>query len=508
MSTKDLPEELDQESTILYEPENPLPDFDFGQLPAFLKQRIDAMGWTRPTPVQRKGIPYLLDKRDMIVQARTGSGKTAAYLLPMLQQVDAKKDWCQGLVLVPTRELARQVHVVLKDLTEGSGVRSAVVYGGTRYNQQIKDLKEGAHIVVGTPGRILDHIFRGTFAVQRVETLVMDEADEMLSMGFYPSMRKLRKQLPDHRRTYLFSATIPYHVEQLAHEFLRNPDRLSLSRGNQTVSSLDHFYYVVPPLQKDRVLMKLIEMENPDSAIIFTNTKRNAEYLSTVLKNFNIDAQHLTGDVAQGKRERIMESLRAGTLRFLIATDVAARGLDISDLSHVFLYDIPEHTEVYVHRSGRTARAGKTGVAITLCESIEERKLLAIAKQYNFSVDKREIPTEEEIRERVAERLYVYLETKINGMSLSDRERLAPFIPIAQEMAGDEEMTRLLAMLLDHAHNQGLHAQLYEAAAPQKESSETGGERRRRGGEKRAGGGDRKGSGGEKGDSSRRRRRD
>jgi ATP-dependent RNA helicase DeaD len=491
MSTEDLSEQLDKEATVLFEPENTLPDFEFSQLPAWLKARVDAMGWKNPTPVQRKSIPYQLDGRDMIVQARTGSGKTAGYLLPMLERVHPEHDWCQGLILVPTRELARQVHVVLRDLTEGSDIRSAVVYGGTRYGQQIKDLKAGSHIVVGTPGRILDHIYRGTFAVQRVNTLVLDEADEMLSMGFYPSMRKLRRQLPDKRQTHLFSATIPYHVEQLAHEFLHNPDRLSLSRGNQTVSSLDHVYYIAPALQKDRVLMKLIEMENPESALIFTNTKRSAEYLSTVLKNFNIDAQHLTGDVPQNKRERLMESLRAGSLRFLIATDVAARGIDISDLSHVFLYDIPEHTEVYVHRSGRTARAGKTGVAITLCEGIEERKLLAIAKQYNFEIEKRELPSDEQVRERVSERLYAYLETKLTGLSLSDRERLEPFIPIAQDMATDPDMTRLLAMLLDHAYNQGLHAQLYEAEPASKREQPPQGDggksrpQRRRGGKNR-----------------------
>ena len=296
--------------------------------------------------------------------------------------------------------------------------------------------------------------------------LVLDEADEMLSMGFYPSMRKLKRQLPRERRTWLFSATMPYHVEQLAHEFLREPDRLSLSKGTQSVSNLDHHYYIVPPLQKDRVMIQIIEMENPESAIIFTNTKKNAEYLSTVLKTVGIDAQHLTGDLTQNKREQIMDKLRGGTLRFLIATDVAARGLDISDLSHVFLYDIPEHTEVYIHRSGRTARAGKTGRAITLCESVEERKLLAIAKQYNFFIEKHEIPTEDELAERVSERLTVYLESKLIGMSLLEQERLKMFTPMLENLHENDDLRVLLTMLLDHAYSQGLHSQLYTPEPP------------------------------------------
>lgn len=188
--------------------------------------------------VQRKSIPYLMAGRDIIVQARTGSGKTAAYLLPIIQRIDPSKAWCQAVILVPTRELARQVHTVLLDFTRDSDIRTTVIYGGVRYNNQIRELKEGAHILVGTPGRVLDHLYRGTLTLMRIEMLVLDEADEMLSMGFYPAMRKLRKQIPDKRNTFMFSATMPYHVEQLAHEFLSKPDRLSLSKGNQSVTEL------------------------------------------------------------------------------------------------------------------------------------------------------------------------------------------------------------------------------------------------------------------------------
>ncbi len=447
---------------VLYEPDNPLPDFSFGDLPADMEERVRNLGWTIPTPVQRKAIPYVLAGRDIIVQARTGSGKTAAYLLPIIQNVNASQSWCQALILTPTRELARQVHEVLLDLVGNSGIRSALIYGGVRYNAQINDLKAGAHIIVGTPGRVLDHLYRGTLTLMRIKVLVLDEADEMLSMGFYPSMRKLRKQIPEKRHTFMFSATMPYHVEQLAHEFLSNPGRLSLSKGNQSVSQLEHLYYLSPALQKDRVLVRLLEYENPESAIIFTNTKRDAEYLSTFLKNYGIEAQHLTGDLPQSKRERLMAELRNGELRLLIATDVAARGIDISDLSHVVLYDIPEHVEVYVHRSGRTARAGKTGIAITICEQFQEKKLLGIAKRYGFSIEHRELPSDEALQQRLAERLTVHLENQLIDMAMMDRERIQRFVSLAEQMASDDDMRSLVAMLLDRAYIQGLHGRVYD----------------------------------------------
>ncbi|MBR9979358.1 MAG: DEAD/DEAH box helicase [Bacteroidetes bacterium] len=451
-----------QDNDVLFEPENPLPDFYFEHLPEDMQKRVAALGWETPTPVQRKAIPYILAHRDIIVQARTGSGKTAAYLLPIIQNVVLRHHWCQALILAPTRELARQVHTVLLELTEGTAIKTAILYGGVSYGNQLKDLKDGAQIVVGTPGRILDHVYRGTLTLMQLQTLIFDEADEMLSMGFYPSMRKLKRQIPVKRSTYMFSATIPYHVEQLAHEFLHHPDRLSLSKGTQSVTELEHRYYIAQSLQKDRALIRILEYENPESAIIFTNTKRNAEYLSAFLKNYGIDAQHLTGDLPQGKRERVMNRLRSGELRFLIATDVAARGIDISDLSYVILYDIPEHVEVYVHRSGRTARAGKTGTAVTLCEKIEESKLLGIAKRYGFTVEKYELPTDEEIQQRLSERIIVRLEDQLNDMAMMDRERVQRFLPIVEQLTEDAEMHILLAMLLDQSYQSGLVERLYD----------------------------------------------
>ena len=301
-------------------------------------------------------------------------------------------------------------------------------------------------------------MYKGTFSVQRVETLVLDEADEMLSMGFYPAMKRLKKQLPDGRATYLFSATIPYHVDRLAAEFMRGHDRLSLSKGSESVSTLEHRYYIVPTLQKERMLFRLIEMENPTSSIIFCNTKRSVEYLVQVLRNYGYTVQHITGDLRQRKRDRAMDMLREGNLRFLVATDVVARGIDISDLSHVFMYDIPEHTEVYVHRSGRTARAGNTGIAITLCEKFEEGKLTAIARQYHFQLDKHELPTEEEVAARMSERLIVHLEEKVSELSIMERERVAAQLPLIDTLTESDETKMSLAYLLDKVYYETVHS--------------------------------------------------
>ena len=442
------------------------PLFGFADLPAELHDIVTDIGWTEPTPVQARGIPILMRGTDLIVQAKTGSGKTAAYLLPIIQTVVRKNDWSQALVLVPTRELARQVYEVLKNLTQDLPIRTALVYGGVGYGEQNAALRGGAHIVVGTPGRVLDHIFRGTFSVQRITWLVLDEADELLSMGFLPALRKLRAQLPASRQTCLLSATIPYHVEELSRSFLRNPDRLILSQGGEVVSTLEHSYYVVPALQKDRMLLRLLEMENPDSAIIFCNTKREVEYLAQVLKNNGYDARHLTGDVAQNTREKTVQQMHDGSLRFIVATDVIARGIDISDLSHVILYDIPENIAVYVHRSGRTARAGKTGVAITLCEDFEEGRLLAIARQYHFEIEKRPLPTPEEVAARTGERLLVMLELEVTGLALQDRERMQRYAPLGESLAESDAGKEIIAMLLDRAYTRGMHMPIFTPEPP------------------------------------------
>ncbi len=420
-------------------------------------------------PVQATAIPYLLERRDLIVQSKTGSGKTGAFLLPLFELVDPERHQPQVLILTPTRELSRQIHEEFERMQQAPDVpliKAALIYGGVRYAPQFKSLEQGAQVVIGTPGRILDHLERKSLSLQGLSILVMDEADEMLSMGFYPAMQQLRRYLPRERTSYMFSATIPYKVRTLADEFLRDPGFLSLSVNQVSVDAITHQYSVVEPMEKDRVLVRLIEMENPDSAIIFANTKRDVEYLTKFLRNYGYDADEISGDLSQKSREQVMDRIRRGALRFLVATDVAARGIDISDLSHVFMHDVPQDPEYYVHRSGRTARAGKTGTAIVLCTLAEERTLKSIARKYDIELVKRPVPEDSDVEERVAERMTVLLESKFRSLSNLERERLRRFVPLAKDLASEEP--ELLAALLDKLYRQ----EVYSAVAVQDDAPE------------------------------------
>src|SRR5690554_3555233 len=321
-----------------------LTELNVTDLPERVRAALNSAGWTQLMPVQQKTIPYLLKGRDLIVQSRTGSGKTGAFLLPLFELLDPSKKEVQTLVLCPTRELARQINDEFERMKPPGSpeetLHSAAIYGGMRYAPQIRDLKN-AQLVIGTPGRILDHLERRTFSLSRLRLLVLDEADEMLSMGFYPAMQKLRQYLPKDRHSYMFSATMPPRVRSLATDFLQDPVFLSLSAGHESVDEIDHHYHLVDPMQKDRALVRIIEVENPESAIIFANTKREVEYLATFLRNYGYDADAISGDLTQKAREAVMDRIRKGSLRFLVATDVAARGIDISDLSHVIMYHVP-----------------------------------------------------------------------------------------------------------------------------------------------------------------------
>ena len=432
-----------QENAVreLAQPESSLPEVTFDELPTTLQAAARAAGWASLMPVQSTAIPYLLNKRDLIVQSKTGSGKTGAFLLPLFELIELDRKEPQALILTPTRELARQIHEELERMQSASDVpmiRTALIYGGVRYAEQFKSLEQGAQVVVGTPGRILDHLERKSLSLRGLSVLVLDEADEMLSMGFYPAMQQLQRYLPRERTSYMFSATIPHRVRTLADTFLNDPGFLSLSMNHVSVDALTHRYYVVEPMEKDRALVRLIEMENPDSAIIFANTKRDVEYLTRFLRNYGYDADEISGDLTQKAREQVMGRIRSASLRFLVATDVAARGIDISDLSHVFMHDVPQDPEYYVHRSGRTARAGKTGSAIVLCTLPEERTLTSIARRYGIELERRPVPEDEDVERRVAERMTVLLEARLRSLSNLERERLRRFVPLARELATEE----------------------------------------------------------------------
>lgn len=449
-----------------------LADLTVEQLPDSLRAGVERAGWAQLMPVQARAIPYLLAERNVMVQARTGSGKTGAFLLPMLERLDARRKECQALILAPTRELARQVANEAETIFAGTGLRTVAVYGGVGYGPQTEALKEGAQIVVGTPGRVLDHLLRRTFNLNRLEMLVFDEADRMLSMGFYQDMRQVQRYLPDgDLHTVMFSATFPAYVLRTAQEFMADPEFLSLSQDHVHVTDTEHSYYIVPGVGRDRSLVRLIEMENPASAIIFCNTKAHVNYVTIVLQRFGYDADELSADLNQRDRERVLGRVREGTLRFLVATDVAARGLDIPELSHVFQYEPPEDPESYIHRAGRTGRAGATGTAITLANVLERAQVERISKRYSIPIEERTLPTEEEVAEVVAERLTSLLEARLRERDKLQAERSRRFAPLARQLAENAEESALITMLLDDTYQQMLHTPLVDPAQAAQDSS-------------------------------------
>jgi ATP-dependent RNA helicase DeaD len=437
----------------ILEPKDALPALSFGDLPERLQQAASRAGWTSLMPVQSKAIPYLLARRDLMIQSRTGSGKTGAFILPMLERIDPARDACQALVLVPTRELAQQVAHEGEVLAEGTGFRVATVCGGVAYGPQLSALRRGAHLVVGTPGRVLDHLLRRSLTLEGIDILVFDEADRMLSMGFYPDMKRIDKYLPQKGyNAYMFSATFPPRVMSLAGQFLDRPELLSLSRDHIHVLETEHVYYTVPAMDKDRCLVRIIEVENPDSALIFCNTKTRVNYVSVVLQRFGYDADALSSDLTQQERTRVLGRIRKGNLRFLVATDVAARGLDIPDLSHVILYDTPEDPELYIHRAGRTGRAGASGVAISLVAGLEEMELKSIARRFGVELVARPLPTEEEVQALVSQRVVAHLEARLRSRDSLEVERMKRFVPLARGLGGGDDELAVLAMLLDESY--------------------------------------------------------
>ncbi len=453
--------EHDNKNKDIVEPENALPEVNIEDLPKGLQEAATRAGWTKLMPVQAKTIPYVFAKRDLMTQSRTGSGKTGAFILPILERIDPKEDVCQALVLVPTRELARQVSNEAEMLLgRVTGIRTAAVFGGVKYNPQIQMLRRGAHIVVGTPGRILDHLLRGTLSLKNLKILVFDEADRMLSIGFYPDMKQVREYLPSTPvNGYMFSATFPPHVMRLAGEFLHRPEFLSLSSDQIHVADTEHVYYVVPGMQKDRCLVRIIEIENPVSAIIFCNTKATVHYVSVVLQRFGYDADELSADLSQSARERVLSRVRKGTLRFLVATDVAARGIDIRDLSHVVLYEPPEDPELYIHRAGRTGRRGASGVAISLAAGIEEIKLKEIVGQFGIDLQERPVPSDEDVETIVSQRITTLLEARLRSLDKLQAERMRRFVPLGRSLTESEDESALIAMLLDDYYQKTLHVQ-------------------------------------------------
>ena len=414
-----------------------------------IQQGIRELGWSVPTPVQEKVLSAMLEGRDLIVQAQTRSGKTGAFGLPIAERLNPDEARCQALVLAPTRELARQVAQEIEVIGKHKGVRCVPIYGGVGYQEQIDAIEAGAHLVVGTPGRILDHLGAGRLSFAGVRILIFDEADELLSLGFWPDMRELKKYLPDEgRQSCLFSATIPERVRSLARVFLTEPEFVTLSEGQLGPQEIEHFYVVTTAQEKDTNLVRILEFEEPESAIIFCNTKDDVRYVTAHLQRRGFDADQISGDLTQAAREEAMGRIKSGRLRFLVATDVAARGIDISDLSHVIGYSAPQSPEVYVHRTGRTGRMGKAGVAISLVSGLDIGNFRYLQQVNKIDIKERKLPVEADIIERRRQRLMVKIEQEMRALPDRDRGVLVErFLPIVEAMSASDEGREDLAAI-------------------------------------------------------------
>jgi ATP-dependent RNA helicase DeaD len=362
---------------------------------------VQGAGYRVATPIQARAIPLLLEGRDVLGQAQTGTGKTAAFAVPMLQAIDVAQNATQVVVLTPTRELAIQVAAAFRRYAAGlPGVRVAAIYGGQDYQVQFRQLDRGAHIVVGTPGRVIDHMRRGSLKLDRVRGLVLDEADEMLRMGFAEEVDWILTQTPSERQTALFSATLPDAIRRIAQRHLRNPAEITIKQRSATADTVRQRCVVALPHEKQEVLARILESETIEGVLVFVNTKSTTEPLAEYLSSQGHRTAALSSDVAQSQRERIVQNLRAGKVDVIIATDVAARGLDVQRISHVINYDFPTDSESYVHRIGRTGRAGRTGNAVLFLHPRGRHLLRRIEQATRQTIEPMEIPTNEVINKR------------------------------------------------------------------------------------------------------------
>ncbi|EFM12658.1 DEAD/DEAH box helicase domain protein [Paenibacillus curdlanolyticus YK9] len=365
---------------------------EFGLEPKVL-QAITELGFEEATPIQSKSIPIALTGSDLIGQAQTGTGKTAAFGIPLINKIPVTEDRIVALIMTPTRELAIQVAEEIGKLTRYKGLRSLPIYGGQEIGRQIRALKKHPQIIIGTPGRLLDHINRKTIKLADVQTVILDEADEMLDMGFMEDITSILSMVPAERQTMLFSATMPPNIQRLAQTFLNNPEHVSVIPKQVSAPLIDQAYIEVHERQKFEALSRLIDMESPELAIIFGRTKRRVDELSEALQKRGYSADGLHGDLSQNQRDNVMRKFRDGSIDVLVATDVAARGLDVSGVTHVINFDLPQDPESYVHRIGRTGRAGKEGTAWSFVTPRETDHLHFIEKVTRHKITRKPLPS-------------------------------------------------------------------------------------------------------------------
>lgn len=400
---------------------------------------VREVGYEQPTPVQRDAIPVLLAGRDLMAQSQTGTGKTAAFAIPMIERVDPTSREVQALVLAPTRELAVQVAETVHKLGRYRRIADLPIYGGQPYEHQFRALERGVQIVVGTPGRVMDHMRRGTLTLGAVTMLVLDEADQMLDMGFIEDIEYILDELPAQRQIALFSATLPPRIRQLARTYQHDPVLLAISREKVTVPEVTQQYVETTRQTKLDALTRILDMEQPESAMVFVRTKSEADELGETLIGRGYGAEVIHGDLSQAQRERAIGGFRSGRSDLLVATDVAARGLDIPDVSHVINYDIPLDPEAYVHRIGRTARAGRTGTAITFVNPRERGLLRTIERLVGMRLERIRVPTPADIAQRRTQRFRDALGEAIAG------ENLDPYLMLVEQLGESYDLAEVAA---------------------------------------------------------------
>ena len=419
--------------------------FDQFDISPALRQAIAERGYVHPTPVQATVFGPIREGRDLIVRSKTGTGKTAAFGIPLLEELADGERRVRVLVLCPTRELALQVATEISELGKYRDVKVAAIYGGASMKAQETALTEGSAIIVGTPGRIYDHIRRKNLKLQTCDRVVLDEADEMLNQGFYEEVTRILDHLPAQKQVLLFSATVPPEIERLINRYASDPEALLLSGDVLTVEHIQHVRYdLSDAFPKPRNLIYMLELEEPDSAIIFCNTKDDTALVTAVLNRNGFDAELLNGDLPQKERERVMAKVKRGEVAFMVATDIAARGIDISDLSHVVNYSLPEDPAVYLHRVGRTGRIGKRGVALNLVSGRELTTLSALEKRYGIAFEKRPMPSPEEAIKLWTERHVRQIKEGVAGAIYEG------LLPLANQLRQRPDADDLVAFLLKY----------------------------------------------------------
>ncbi len=382
---------------------------------------VEDMGFEEASPIQAQAIPELLEGKDVVGQAQTGTGKTAAYSIPLLMSIEPELKKPQAVVLCPTRELAIQVADEIRKLAKYmSDIKVLPVYGGQEIVKQIKSLKNGVQIIVGTPGRVMDHMRRKTVKFDEVKMVVLDEADEMLDMGFREDMETILAGTPDERQTVMFSATMPKPILDIAGRFQKDPYVIKVVRKELTVENIEQFYYEVRPKNKPELLCRLIDIYNPKLSVVFCNTKRQVDELISELKGRGYFADGIHGDMKQQQRDRVMSDFRSGKTEILIATDVAARGIDVDDVDVVFNYDLPQDEEYYVHRIGRTGRAGREGVALSFVSGKEAYKLKEIERYCKTKIKAKPVPSMDDVKNTLIEGVFNQIRQTIKEGGLSD----------------------------------------------------------------------------------------